>query len=295
MAEGEFENCRYTFKRTGFLHPRVTIRRLGSEENLGLVRLTLGGNGTLEFTDGKRYSFHRLSFWTNRWGFSDEQGNLLLSMRIHTPFVRHDGEVVLEAGKGDQYTSIMILLGWYMIAQMAEEGEDRRGGRRRQYSPLRCRYATDVRELGMDQTPGLEARLGTAQGRPGRRHHVLPRLFGTAVAATFGEDMFSLRKGGLRKPCAVIRELQEEGDLAVLEFDFIGKGTITAGTSLYQWERIGEGEQWTLSQEGRGIIFTLARDTRSKYPTGKVEVDIGDPFLPPLLLLTWFIVSTSEC
>lgn len=122
-----------------------------------------------------------------------------------------------------------------------------------------------------------------------------PKLFGTAVSATFGEDVYALRKGGLRRPGAVIKKLRDEGELAVLEFDAIGKGTIMVGPSSYQWERIEASERWTLSQEGRGVIFTVDRDTKSKYPIGKVDVDIGDPHLAPLLLLTWFIVSTSGC
>ncbi len=122
-----------------------------------------------------------------------------------------------------------------------------------------------------------------------------PKLFGTAVSATFGEDSYSLRKGGLRRPGAAIKRLREEGELAILEFDAIGKGSITMGSSRYQWERIEASERWTLSQEGRGIIFIVDRDTRSKYPTGKVDVDIGDPHLGPLLLLTWFIISTTGC
>jgi hypothetical protein len=122
-----------------------------------------------------------------------------------------------------------------------------------------------------------------------------PKLFGTAVSATFGEDRYHLRKGGLRKPGAVIRKLQEEENVAVLEFDALGRGTIVLGANAYRWERAGASDRWTLSQEGRGVILTVDRDTKSKYPTGKVDVDIGDPQLAPLLLLTWFIASTSEC
>jgi hypothetical protein len=122
-----------------------------------------------------------------------------------------------------------------------------------------------------------------------------PHLFGTAVSATFGDDSYSMRKGGLRRPGAVIRKHREEGKVAVLELDAIGKGTIILGSSTYQWERLGSSDRWTLSQEGRGVIFAVDRDTGSKYPRRKVDVDIGDPHLAPLLLLTWFVVSTSEC
>jgi hypothetical protein len=123
FAEAELAGARYTFKRTGFLHPKVTIRRTGLEEDIGLVRLTMGGNGTLEFTDGKRYGFHLLSFWNNRWGFFDEQGNLLMTILIHPSFVKHDGDVFLEDARMDKHTMLLMVIGWYMMAQMAEEGE----------------------------------------------------------------------------------------------------------------------------------------------------------------------------
>jgi hypothetical protein len=122
-----------------------------------------------------------------------------------------------------------------------------------------------------------------------------PRMFGTTVNATMDGTTYVMRKGGLRRPGAVMRRLGEDGDIATLELDSIGKGIITMGPSRYQWEREGTSDKWTLSQEGRGAIFELSRDSRSKYPTGRVVVDIADPNLGPLLLLTWFLASTSEC
>ena len=122
-----------------------------------------------------------------------------------------------------------------------------------------------------------------------------PKMFGTSVNATMDGTTYTMRKGGLRKPGAVMRRLGEEADLALLEFDSLGKGTISLGGSQYRWSRDDGADRWALSQEGRGDIFVTTRDTRSKYPTGTVEVDILDPNLGPLLLLTWFLASTSEC
>jgi hypothetical protein len=122
-----------------------------------------------------------------------------------------------------------------------------------------------------------------------------PKMFGTSVHATIGGTTYALRKGGLRKPGAIMHKLGEEGEVALLQLDSIGRGAINVGSSHYLWEREGSTDQWTLSQEGRGTIFVTTRDTRSKYPTGKVDIDIADPHLDVLLLLTWFLASTSEC
>ena len=122
-----------------------------------------------------------------------------------------------------------------------------------------------------------------------------PKTFGTSVTAVMDGTTYTMRKGGLRRPGAVMRRVGEEGDLAVLELDSLGHGIIAMGDARYLWDREGAAERWALSQEGRGIIFSLERDSRTKYPTGKVAVDIADPNLGPLLLLTWFLASTSEC
>jgi hypothetical protein len=81
----------------------------------------MGGNGALEFADGKRYGFHKLSFWTNRWGFSDEQGKVIMS--IHPSLLRREGEVALDEGLTDRHANMLMVLGWYMVIQLIEEGE----------------------------------------------------------------------------------------------------------------------------------------------------------------------------
>jgi hypothetical protein len=122
-----------------------------------------------------------------------------------------------------------------------------------------------------------------------------PKMFGTSVTATMDGVTYTMRKGRLRKPGAVMRKLGEEEDLALLEIDAVGKGKITLGGARYLWEREGAADRWTLSNEGGDGVFVTTRDARGKHPVGNVDVDIPDPNLNPLLLLTWFLASTSEC
>ncbi|MBI0584010.1 MAG: hypothetical protein ISF22_07260 [Methanomassiliicoccus sp.] len=123
-----------------------------------------------------------------------------------------------------------------------------------------------------------------------------PSMFGTAVRASFGNELFSLRKGGLRRPGAAIARLGEKDDLALLSFDAMGRGrvTFTDGT-VYIWERAADARTWTVTREAAGALFSITRDARSKYPTGKVIVIAPDPFIHILMLLTWFIITTGEC
>lgn len=122
LAEGEVDNAKYSFKRVGFLRPEVTIRKSPFEEDIGRIRLSFGADATLEFTDGKRYNFHRTSFWKGKWSFSDEQGDLLMTMQMDLALFRRGSEVMVEAkGREDGHFPVLVLLGWYIMVLMAEE------------------------------------------------------------------------------------------------------------------------------------------------------------------------------
>lgn len=123
-----------------------------------------------------------------------------------------------------------------------------------------------------------------------------PRLFGTGMSGTMGKEEYILTRGGLRRPGAAVRKLRSAEDLAVLAFDAIGKGTITfADGASYQLERQVPGGLWILTRPTSAMLFTVLRDTKSKYPSGRVEVAEEDVNLDVLLLLAWFVISTAEC
>ena len=122
-----------------------------------------------------------------------------------------------------------------------------------------------------------------------------PSFFGTTMRGSFHGKYFVLRKGGLRRPGAAIRELGGEDDLLVLSFDALGKGTIAReGVPDYRWERPAQGETWNLMEEGKGVLLTVERDVKGRRPRGKVDIRGVDPCIGPLLLLTWFMISTAD-
>lgn len=122
-----------------------------------------------------------------------------------------------------------------------------------------------------------------------------PSLFGTTVRASLGGENFVLRKGGLRKPGAALARTGEADDIALLEFDALDRGTVAIDTAVYRWERKEPKGTWAMTREDGATMFTIYRDARSKYPTGKVEVVTEDERNGLLLLLTWFMISTTEC
>jgi hypothetical protein len=122
-----------------------------------------------------------------------------------------------------------------------------------------------------------------------------PSMFGTTVRASMGADNFVMRKGGLRRPGAAMHRTGKSEDIALLEFDALDRGTVTVGTAVYRWERREPKGTWAMTSEDGKTLFTVYRDVRSKYPTGKVEVLSEDENNGILLLLTWFTISTTDC
>lgn len=122
LAEGEIDGSWYTFKRVGFLRPQVTIWRKPYEEDIGRVSMGLGSRGSLELSDGARYNFQRQSLWKNVWGFSNEHGDALMTIRMDLALLHHNGQVVIEpSGREDPHMPLLVLLGWYMAVLIEEE------------------------------------------------------------------------------------------------------------------------------------------------------------------------------
>jgi hypothetical protein len=122
-----------------------------------------------------------------------------------------------------------------------------------------------------------------------------PAFFGTSMRGTYGGTDYVLRKGGLRRPGAAMNLVGDKEDLAVLSIDSLGKGTISyKGTPDIAWERAGQGDDWTVMEEGKGVLFKVHRDVKSRRPRGEIIIERDHPALGPLLLLSWFMISATD-
>ena len=75
----------------------------------------------LQLPDGKKYSFQKLSFWSYKWAFTDESGNVILTVGKQSAF-KNVGEVSIEArGAEDRRLPLLVVLAWYMAVQIMEE------------------------------------------------------------------------------------------------------------------------------------------------------------------------------
>lgn len=122
LATAEAAGGRWTYKRVGFLNPRVTIRVDGSEEDLAVYVPRFWGGGTLTFGDGLAFEWKPTNFWSTQWAFLDASGNVVMSFKagvrrrklsdvFKTQFTLH----VLPDAAGRDAISILVTLGMYLL------------------------------------------------------------------------------------------------------------------------------------------------------------------------------------
>jgi hypothetical protein len=128
LALAESADGEWTFKRSGFLSPRVTVRAPGSETELAVFRPGWRGEGALRLSDGRGYQWANTSFWRSEWAFADEAGEPLVRFKTEFEpttgfaFFKQAAEVTFEhRGHSLADLSLLTLLGWYLMVLMAED------------------------------------------------------------------------------------------------------------------------------------------------------------------------------
>jgi hypothetical protein len=112
----------WTFKRVGFLNPRVTVREVGGEENVAIYYPKFWGDGVLECPGGRVYQWRSTNFWRNHWCFADADGNVLLCFKPGRGKSRWSDLFKTQAivdvepqGQAVAELPLLVLLGWYLM------------------------------------------------------------------------------------------------------------------------------------------------------------------------------------
>lgn len=114
----------WTFKRSGFLSPRVTARAPGSDADVAIFVPAVNGNGTLE-TVGRKFAWKNVSFWGNSWAFLSQDGKPLVTFKpgcgLDT-ILRLETQVsVAPDAAGLPELPLLLALGWYLMMLMADD------------------------------------------------------------------------------------------------------------------------------------------------------------------------------
>jgi len=114
LAASKSEKGNWTFKRFGFLRPKIIVRSVGSSSNYALASMNWTGGGILEISDGSKFRISRSGFWRPQLDVRDSSGNEILSLRVDrrseeaTVKVQDDVEL-------SQQEHLLASLAWYII------------------------------------------------------------------------------------------------------------------------------------------------------------------------------------
>ena len=118
LAAGE-----WTFKRTGFLHPRVTVRRRGQEADLAVFRPKgWGVEGELRFAGGRSYGWKAANFWSTKYVFLDGSGKALVTFKSGaeeskwSDLFKCQALVEIDPSANElEELPLLVSVGWYLM------------------------------------------------------------------------------------------------------------------------------------------------------------------------------------
>jgi hypothetical protein len=116
LATGETAAHRWTFKREGFWHARVTVRVPGSDANVAVFDPGWTRGGTLDVEPRRRLRFVASSFWRSQWDWVDEASQPLVHFKNHGTGFKLECQVVVEnQAIALPDLPLLVVLGWYLL------------------------------------------------------------------------------------------------------------------------------------------------------------------------------------
>lgn len=122
LATAETTDGTWTFKRVGFLNPRVTVRVAGSPDNLAIYQPKFWGDGTVTFADGTAFRWQPTNFWATEWAFTVADDAPLVRFKSGAEKTRlsdifkTQALVELEPDESIQpFVPLLVALGMYLI------------------------------------------------------------------------------------------------------------------------------------------------------------------------------------
>lgn len=116
LASGKTGQGAWTFKRRGFLHATVGVRKADSNEDLMVYEPNWSGRrGQIHTATGVTYNWEAANFWGTEWVLSKPRGPKLAYFR-NKGVVRSAAEVTLsDEAYADPGLVLLLMLCWYLI------------------------------------------------------------------------------------------------------------------------------------------------------------------------------------
>jgi hypothetical protein len=110
LATGRTAAGEWTLKREGFIHPRVTVRRTGSDVTVAILSVSMTGSGAAVIAGLGEYGLQMSGWMQNQLSFRRGEVECL---RFETK--GRQAEVHLLAPIEPEPLSILLLLGWHAL------------------------------------------------------------------------------------------------------------------------------------------------------------------------------------
>jgi hypothetical protein len=124
LASAASADGQWTFKRVGFLQPRVTVRAFGSDAEVATFHPTWRGDGTLEFRDGRSVRWATTNVWHTEWAFA-RGGDTFLRFSPRgglSGLIKHEAQMeIVPAATTFPDLSLLALLGWYLMLLASDD------------------------------------------------------------------------------------------------------------------------------------------------------------------------------
>jgi hypothetical protein len=122
LAVAEVSSQRWTFKRVGFLAPRVTVREPDSDSDFAIFRPQWGGGGTCEIDGRAHFHWRCLDFWQTQWAFVNDDNRRVLSFSHHQGFFKASAKLEIdESAAAESQLPLLIAFGWYLMVLAADD------------------------------------------------------------------------------------------------------------------------------------------------------------------------------
>ena len=122
LADALAADGHWTFKRTGFFDPRVSVRVHGHDTDLAMYTPRWTGDGVMESASGQRVFWKGSGFWRSRWSFSSASGERLVDFEPCDSLLKKSASVkVTPTGLATADLSLLVLLGWYLMLLQSDD------------------------------------------------------------------------------------------------------------------------------------------------------------------------------
>jgi len=118
----------WTFKRAGFLNPRVTIRLAGANPDLGVFWPRFAGGGWLDLANGGRFHWKSTNLWSSEWGFLNAREEPLFVLRLGggrqkpPDLLKTQASIeIMPRGQGLPELPLLMALAWYLTILQKED------------------------------------------------------------------------------------------------------------------------------------------------------------------------------